>query len=457
MVSNTDWGGDRRVLLRIYRSIVRSKLDYGCFIYGSARKSYVKQLDPIVHQGLRLALGAFRTTPVQSLYSEAAEPPLNLRRKKLALQYIIKLAQNKNNPTYKIVFKPLLQPLFHKKTKTIPTFGIRHKQHMKEIKLDPKQVIPKEIPPKPPWLTENPQIIWTLTKFKKDKTNPDIFKTLFNEVKDNYRNYKSVYTDGSKMDDTVAAAAVSNDYESSRRLPDGSSIFTAEIRAILIAFYIIRHTTGDNFMVFSDSKSCLQALEQTEPENPLVAHALKTINMLKRKFNKNIKFCWIPSHIGIRGNEKADFLAKQALSKPITINDIVASDFKSKIVKTIKDNHQNIFDQQTSNKLRDIFPKIGESIVNHRTYKRYVETKLTRLILGHTRITHSFLLKAEPPPQCIGCAAPYTVKHFMLECADFIEARQRFYNVKTLQELFTDVSSHNIWGYIKEIGLVNKI
>ena len=53
-------GGDRSVLLNLYRSLVRSRLDYGSIVYGSARKSCLKCLDTIHHQGLRLALGAFR-------------------------------------------------------------------------------------------------------------------------------------------------------------------------------------------------------------------------------------------------------------------------------------------------------------------------------------------------------------------------------------------------------------
>jgi hypothetical protein len=43
--------------------------------------SYLQMLDTIHHQGLRLALGAFRTSPVESLYAEAGEPSLHLRRK----------------------------------------------------------------------------------------------------------------------------------------------------------------------------------------------------------------------------------------------------------------------------------------------------------------------------------------------------------------------------------------
>ena len=62
VVGHTDWGADRIVLLRLYRSLVHSKLDYGCIVYGSARRSILKQLDPIHHQGLRIALGAFCTS-----------------------------------------------------------------------------------------------------------------------------------------------------------------------------------------------------------------------------------------------------------------------------------------------------------------------------------------------------------------------------------------------------------
>ena len=100
MLSYTSWGADRTTLLKLYRSLVRSKLDYGCIIYGSARKSYLQMLDPIHNQGLRLALGAFRTSPVASLYVEADEPSLYSRREKLSLQYAIRLAANPSNPAH---------------------------------------------------------------------------------------------------------------------------------------------------------------------------------------------------------------------------------------------------------------------------------------------------------------------------------------------------------------------
>ena len=69
VVAHLKWGGDRDTLLMLYRAIVRSKFDYGCIVYGSASNTNLRQLDSIDNSGLRLALGAFCTSPVSSLYT----------------------------------------------------------------------------------------------------------------------------------------------------------------------------------------------------------------------------------------------------------------------------------------------------------------------------------------------------------------------------------------------------
>ena len=121
------WGGTSDILLNLYRSIVRSKLDYASFIYGSARESYVNMLDPIHNQGIRLALGAFRTSPVESLYAEANEPPLHLRRRKLRQQYLLKLYSNPENPAFNCAFKISkdTERFYEANPKKIPPLGIR--------------------------------------------------------------------------------------------------------------------------------------------------------------------------------------------------------------------------------------------------------------------------------------------------------------------------------------------
>ena len=73
-------------------------------VYGSAPKSYIKLLEPVQNQALRVCLGACRTSPKESLEVEADELPLELRSEKLALQYVLKLKSNPSNPAYSCVF-----------------------------------------------------------------------------------------------------------------------------------------------------------------------------------------------------------------------------------------------------------------------------------------------------------------------------------------------------------------
>ena len=100
VVAHKEWGADWKTLWLLYRLLIRSLLDYGNFIYQSARKSYVKTLDPIYHGDLRFILRVFRTSPAKSLYVEANETPANIRSHKMALQYHVKLESCPTNPVH---------------------------------------------------------------------------------------------------------------------------------------------------------------------------------------------------------------------------------------------------------------------------------------------------------------------------------------------------------------------
>ena len=75
-------------------------------------QSHDSATGPIDPLGLRLALGAFRTSPVASLYVEADEPSLTSRREKLSLQYAIRLAENPSNPAHEVTFPPKYTDLY---------------------------------------------------------------------------------------------------------------------------------------------------------------------------------------------------------------------------------------------------------------------------------------------------------------------------------------------------------
>ena len=72
-----------------------------------------------------------------------------------------------------------------------------------------------------------------------------------------------------------------------------------------------------------------------------------------------------------------------------------------------------------------------------------------RCQIGHSHQTHEFLLKGEPPPECILCNCPLTIKHLLIECADFNDVRQRFYQVSSLQGPFKSVKPEVILDFLK--------
>ena len=145
ILSRTEWGADQTTLLKLCRSLVRSKLDYGCWVYGSASKTALPKLDPVHNQGLRFSLGAFCSSPVESLYVEAHEPPLEIRRK-LALKYILKLKANPGNPAYDVVFNPKYQILYADKESATDSFGVPCKKLLKKANIDVGEIAINSIP-----------------------------------------------------------------------------------------------------------------------------------------------------------------------------------------------------------------------------------------------------------------------------------------------------------------------
>lgn len=90
-LSGSDWGAERDTLLLIYRAMIRSILDYGCVVFGSAAKSLLCNSDRVQAKALRVCCGAFRTTPIPALLVEMGELPLRISRHKLGIHYWSKL------------------------------------------------------------------------------------------------------------------------------------------------------------------------------------------------------------------------------------------------------------------------------------------------------------------------------------------------------------------------------
>ena len=153
-------------------------------------------------------------------------------------------------------------------------------------------------------------------------------------MKSRYKNYQQIYTDGSKEDSKVGCAVISDNHSNMQRIPDDQSISTAEVKAIDLAVDFISTCDANNkFIIFSDSLSVLKAINHTSSKNPQIQKLLEKCHELLAY--KEIVLCWIPSHIGIQGNETVDKQAKTSLSLEPTFFKIPLSNFKPSINKYI--------------------------------------------------------------------------------------------------------------------------
>ena len=111
------------------------------------------------------------------------------------------------------------------------------------------------------------------------------------------------------------------------RIPDGSSVFTAEAKDINLALDFVTYCTyTDKFVIFSYSLSVLQTLNHTSLKNSQIQHLLLKHHEISS--SKSVIYCWIPSHIGIYSNEKVDKSAKESLNLEVTDFKIPFNNFK---------------------------------------------------------------------------------------------------------------------------------
>ena len=257
--------------------------------------------------------------------------------------------------------------------------------------------------------------------------------------------------DGSKDNGRAACTPILNKTVRKKALPRESSIFAAEARAVDLALNIISKSNHKKFIIFSDSLSVLLSLRNKKFQNPLIIKLLSRLDSMSNR--KEIIICWTPSHIGVRGNERADSAAKSALDLTPDKSRIPYTDLKPTINNFLHTKWQQQWSNNIHNKLFQIQPTLGVWRPASRKSRRE-QVVISRLRIGHTRLTHSFILKQEP--QCLTCQTTCTVKHILIECRTFAVIRKRFFKVNNLTDLFENVKIDDILSFLRETESLRK-
>src|SRR6266576_145366 len=453
-LSHTTYGANRSSLLYIYRMLIRSKLDYGAAAYTTASTGILKKLDSIHNSGIRLSTGALRSSPINSLLCEAAEWPLESRRKYLLT--------NAYSHTLSKDDLPLSRELqYSTNINLIPFFNQVH-----DLLLQHNMIIPSlmNLPSiqTPPWTSFSPSIDLSLCNIEKYHRNlrvPEAFSHLLSQ----YPNYKKIYTDASKTLTSTGCAIIQNSETVRIPLPGTFSILSAELYAIKTALeltsYLQMDTSQKNYLICTDSLSSLRALNNVDNKKKIHPIVSEIITLLQ-KTDKNIILVWVPAHAGISGNEAADIAAKEAaIQSPVANIKCPPSDFKT----YIKGSLTRILQQKWKNQMgRNKLRMIKDTFITWESSSRpsrKEEVSLCRLRIGHTLLTHSYLFSRASPPQCIGCNSPLTVYHILTACDIYRELRSIYSISDTISDALGDNkdSINHMMHFLTTAKLINKL
>jgi len=336
---------------------------------------------------IRLALGAYRTTPINNLLYEANILPLEQKRDLQTAKLTKNLIFSKDTPTHKLVKQ--------RKPKKNPSTIDRTINLCQALNLPYEPV--KLHKYQPPWDLPN-LIDTTFRAYKKQTTPPETYRKLYEHTKDNHKTHKFIFTDGSKMNSTISYAITTDTYIIKYGiLPPYSSVLSAEIIAILVAIDQVKSTRG-KFMICSDSLSAIDAIRNTNNNN----FYSNKIRSLLTKLSPKIKILWIPGHVGIAGNELADQTAKSTSNMPLIYTpNINLTDINRHLkLEFLARNKLNI---EHCNQWYKNINKDNSSIDNycisfHTKSSRLDQIKIIPLRLGHTKLTHEHFNQNQTSP-----------------------------------------------------------
>ena len=462
VVSSFNWGADRTSLLRLYSALCRSKMDYACQIYSAACRTHLKKLDVVHNQGLRLCTGAYITSPIESLLVDSGEMPLELRREELSLRYISRIRSSPSNPNYVYFsdYTPAHARVDYRQTHPKP-LEVRMKDACNDLEIPDINISEVRFSETPPWSHPSPSSCEEVGS-KKTHLPEDLRAKFLSHVSERHSGSVHLYTDGSKSTEGVGLAVVDPACITTCKLDPSCSVFTAELSAVEIALRIINKYDANDFTIFTDSQSVISAVKQYSPFHPLVRSIQDWLRSLHSR-RKNVSLCWVPAHVGIQQNETADQVAKRtASSDQATRLTVPHVDLKATFRSYVLWKWQGMWASLVTNtKLKSIRqtiahwassfpPDVGLSKV------------LTRLRIGHTRLTQGYLRQSGPDrevPRCPHCSATLTVHHFMVDCPHHEQARLNHgYQGCTLAQIIgEDCDFIKLMSFLKAINVFYEI
>lgn len=475
-VSSRSWGGDRTTIARLYKSTVLEKMLYAAPLLSAVSDTNLKRLETVHNTGLRAISGAFYTSPVISLQAETGIPGLRALLDQRTAIHSAKIQSNRsavenNGESLNTV---LIEDssehtttdsdgssgeLWGAPNRNVPAALERGKLILNDLEIQLPVTNVFTTPKTAPWERRQFSVDKTLlTATRQNASSITLLQLFLRRKSTRYRVHRTIYTDGSRRDSKSGYSVVSEQFTIRRRIADMTSIYAAESEAAKEALSWVANQAGVGaYLICTDSLSVVTALEKKTISSVWKDSMMSLYNRCVEN-RTVVTFFWVPSHVGIPGNERADREAKAALN--CQVDRTVGIDFtelKTSIKTRIIWRWQAQWNSVRNNKLREIKNTVLPFEVTAETRRENVV--LARLRIGHSMLTHQYLLERTSEPVCRNCNSKLTVKHIIADCPALEQERREVGLRPNVREALADQQERieTVIQFFKKIGQYSRI
>ncbi|XP_037564908.1 uncharacterized protein LOC119444609 [Dermacentor silvarum] len=384
--------------LRLYNSVASARLLYGLPLADLSPAKW-EALDMDHRAVVRQLLCLPHTSPVGATLAEAGETPISLRAVGRALGHVERLHRSSHG-----------QQLIDR-FRSLPNSGMGRRvvEFASLVGAGPSCAW---LPP-PPHRRRRLDIRITVpgVRGKRNTAACALRQETAAVIEEQLAGRVLVYTDGSVLRDGAASAACVAPELSAQfqcRVLCAVSSTHAELAAIDLAAELLLQLPVQRAAVLTDSRAALSILAG-EDHGPTLARRLrcKLDGVCER--GCDLVFQWVPSHIGLQGNEEADRLAKEAHSSSVPLSRFVTrfDVARHSVAGYVRTQHPD--------------PRVAGGIpprlLPRRGLSRRDRALILRLRIGCARTAERLhRLTGEGSPSCGECADVETVEHALLQC-----------------------------------------